>query len=54
MSIKAQTIQSPIFISVGIFFSANIQAANINGPAIEIIFINGTPASYQSPPSVGG
>ncbi|MBA7566488.1 hypothetical protein ES708_08179 [subsurface metagenome] len=40
MSIKAQTIHSPIFISVGIFFSANTQAANIKGPAIEIIFIN--------------
>jgi len=25
------------------FFSANRQAANINGPAIEIIFINGIP-----------
>jgi hypothetical protein len=40
MSIKAQTIHSPIFIPVDIFFSANMQAANINGPTIEIIFIN--------------
>jgi len=40
MSIKAQTIHSPIFIPMFIFFSANMQAANINGPAIEIIFIN--------------
>ena len=40
MSTKAQIIHSPIFIPVDIFFSANRQAANINGPAIEIIFIN--------------
>ena len=40
MSIKAQIIHSPIFISVDIFFSANMQAAKINGPAIEIKFIN--------------
>jgi hypothetical protein len=40
MSIRAQIIHKPIFIPVDIFFSANRQAANINGPAIEIIFIN--------------
>ncbi|MBA7587081.1 hypothetical protein ES708_29095 [subsurface metagenome] len=40
MSIKTQTSHSPIFISVDIFFSANMQTANINGPAIEIKFIN--------------